>query len=1574
MTHRSLISKASSLFLVFGLTLTSLGTSPLNAEDISLGSTEMNYPVEGQSPQPEAGAEDITAEPVTTYTVTLPYIEGYSYKYDEVHVQAESEENEEDISIESEDEKEDILLTYASLEEVEFSIQEEEGFAPIDHIKLYNPEDDEKTAIPYRETETGEYVFTMPENDVYVEVTPGKAGDIPETAAPAPEPEPAPEPAPEESVTVETTAVPAAEEVPQAEEPAVEEALPQETQLETTAPVAEDSNQQQTTYTAETDTDGTPTQGSIEQVADLTVALNDGSFDPKKDFTNIDVDPSSQSIAYVSDDVMISVEGKYSSIYRVDTSGGKFWFVLRPVIVSAAAQPAQAPAAEDNEAPAPAEEAQEAPETDAPRTDAAQTDAPQADTPQTDAAQTDAAQTDAAQTDAPQEEASPAEAQEIQMKPEEESAQNEDGDTLSEYTASYTIDLLADRENPDAPLTGAIVTFKDPESGEEVGSANANEEAKVVFNSVEEDPSRTLTAVLNTPPAGYVMDDTEYTVKKDGSTTMLLTGITGSIQIITQKIDDAYPERTFVLKKASGDAEDVTVKTNDKGVATTDDSLPYGNWNIYENDKLVAATIINEYNGISLVYVDAEGNSTSKQVSVTITDKDKNVIAGDTVSIFKIFKASDTEFTSPVRMYKINGEGTETSECDQFKMDEDGSIQMAGSLENGDYVLKETTAPAGYKLNDKPVAFTVKDNVAAYSITIAHVKVTPGEAPEPEEGAKHTIDVVNTVADSDGKKLSGVTFELYKSGGKKKIDEAVSGEDGIASFTDVPDGKYVLKETSVPEFYAANLAEDGEAITLSGADLEIDCEHHLSSFTLVRLFREKEDAAKTTKVSGVKYLVAPATEENTESVALAAQIAEIRSAEKTNLETLNALEDGAVKDDLLSSYGASSAGAMKNQIAQAASEHGYSDITSAGDTYTTDEDGSFLVMYNGSDAHTGLLHGTKYTVTEIDISGASVQSLQPDTTVHEVAVDDRGLVSVKEGEKGYAGTLKVITGKAAQTLATVEIRAYKTDGTTLLAGAKFTLTDKDGNVIDEWTSKEKAHTVINLEAGSYDVNEVEAPESYVPVEPIRFEITEADYGSVSTCNVIHEKVYHDVSLIDGDTKEPVIGANITVTDESGATVDTWETTKEPHRLEVVPAVKKSDGTYTPVYFIEASAIKLPEGYASNTTQVSIYSQETGTVSSTTIKAYKIASRAYVVDSDGKHIAGAKMKVLDESGKTIDTWTSDGKSFHQMYLPIGSYTLSQESTPDYFLKGSDMKFSIKDTKSYQTVTMVNKYITVSFNKVDAETNKALSGAVITVKDESGKTAVDVNGKEITWTTDGTAHKAIMKAGKYTVVEESAPAGYTKAADVEISIDNVTENQSVTISDSKIFINVYKVDAVSNKSLTGAALVLKDASGNTIDSWTTDGKEHKVTVPAGTYRLTETTAPAGYELAKDIDITVTNTTEAQNFYMYDYPKDTTVNLTGKTRTKSKVVKAAAAATQAAASTATADGKGGSNVTSNPSKTGDYNRYIYALALIVLGMALACLFFIWRGRVKDNKKADKDENKDENKDKSTEESKKE
>ena len=60
-------------------------------------------------------------------------------------------------------------------------------------------------------------------------------------------------------------------------------------------------------------------------------------------------------------------------------------------------------------------------------------------------------------------------------------------------------------------------------------------------------------------------------------------------------------------------------------------------------------------------------------------------------------------------------------------------------------------------------------------------------------------------------------------------------------------------------------------------------------------------------------------------------------------------------------------------------------------------------------------------------------------------------------------------------------------------------------------------------------------------------------------------------------------------------------------------------------------------------------------------------------------------------------------------------------------------------------------------------------------------------------------------------------------------------------------------------------------------------HKMNLAAGTYTLTEVTAPDGYEVAETVIFTVTDSMEVQTVKMYDAPKDGTTDLTGKTTTK-------------------------------------------------------------------------------------------
>lgn len=68
-------------------------------------------------------------------------------------------------------------------------------------------------------------------------------------------------------------------------------------------------------------------------------------------------------------------------------------------------------------------------------------------------------------------------------------------------------------------------------------------------------------------------------------------------------------------------------------------------------------------------------------------------------------------------------------------------------------------------------------------------------------------------------------------------------------------------------------------------------------------------------------------------------------------------------------------------------------------------------------------------------------------------------------------------------------------------------------------------------------------------------------------------------------------------------------------------------------------------------------------------------------------------------------------------------------------------------------------------------------------------------------------------------------------------------------SNASIEVLKTDA-DGKALSGATLQVKNSSGTVIDTWTTDGQNHKISnLSSGTYTLSETAAPNGYKLSTE-----------------------------------------------------------------------------------------------------------------------------
>lgn len=167
-----------------------------------------------------------------------------------------------------------------------------------------------------------------------------------------------------------------------------------------------------------------------------------------------------------------------------------------------------------------------------------------------------------------------------------------------------------------------------------------------------------------------------------------------------------------------------------------------------------------------------------------------------------------------------------------------------------------------------------------------------------------------------------------------------------------------------------------------------------------------------------------------------------------------------------------------------------------------------------------------------------------------------------------------------------------------------------------------------------------------------------------------------------------------------------------------------------------------------------------------------------------------------------------------------------------------------------VNIVEEKGSLTINKVDAETGKALAGVTYRLYDSAGKKVADV-----TTGADGKAVLADLPQGRYSYQEISAPSGYVvDNTKYQITISatalNITAKRTNALAKGSI--TVRKVE-VTGSPLAGAELLLETSAGG--KTWTEVGRvttdntgiaKWENLKTGVQYRVTETKAPAGYTL--------------------------------------------------------------------------------------------------------------------------------
>ena len=494
---------------------------------------------------------------------------------------------------------------------------------------------------------------------------------------------------------------------------------------------------------------------------------------------------------------------------------------------------------------------------------------------------------------------------------------------------------------------------------------------------------------------------------------------------------------------------------------------------------------------------------------------------------------------------------------------------------------------------------------------------------------------------------------------------------------------------------------------------------------------------------------------------------------------------------------------------------------------------------------------------------------------------------------------------------TTHFEFNKTDvtGDKEVLGAQLTITDEIGNIVDQWVSTEKPHSIEGLVVGeTYTLSETVTAKDYVKASDIRFTVKSS--SELETVTMKDKQVSFTKTDITGEKE--VEGATITVKEkETGNIVDEWISTKESHFINGLEEGK----TYI------LSETVSPEGYVKSTDIEFTVSKDKVDQKVNMKDKQVIISKSMV---GGDEVVGSSMQILDEEGNVVDEWISEGKEHYASNLEEGhTYTLHEDLAPTGLNLANDIVFAVTEEKENQKVEMVDTVNQVSKVKEDGTLLKDAELTVVSMKTkqivdkwisgqhifdltddmksqlaENGKVGMYVDDEDSTVTysisknkddytlmivkdgvttysnidLDGneTTHRieGLVAGETYILRETKTPDGYATFEEQEFIADE-NKDTLLKMTDEDTKVEVSKQDITTKKELPGAHLKVTDEEGNTVDEWVSKEESHiiKNLVAGKSYTLTETIAPAKYKIAESVNFKVEDTGAVQKVIMYD-----------------------------------------------------------------------------------------------------------
>ena len=1010
-----------------------------------------------------------------------------------------------------------------------------------------------------------------------------------------------------------------------------------------------------------------------------------------------------------------------------------------------------------------------------------------------------------------------------------------------------------------------------------------------------------------TPPVGYLLDEEEHDVNCNYEGDQVET-----VKRNTVSKEDVIKQPFQLIKAADNDKTDadllkgagfsaylissLTVKddgsydfTNATPIVLTEDGktemftdergyacsipIPYGRYIVREtttphnfmpvDDFIVTVTENSSTPQVWRVLLDDEFKAKLKIVKQDDETKQPVLLAN---TEFKVYDLDAKKYVEQVTTYP------NTVVHKSYFTDENGYLILPESLKCGNYRIEEVSAPDGYTQNTQYVEIKVDKNTA------------------------YQMDSVS------GDAIITVTYENHPVKGKLVIHK--SGET-LKSFKK----DFVYEETSLEgaefEIYAA------EDIFTPDHQVDEQGNRHViyAKDTLVKTVTTNKNGEAVIKdlplgKYRVKETKAPAgfvlnpdnqevsfiyKDQNTPEIEEKLEFSNERQKVELSVEKQDAETGKALKGATFGLYNKEAISSGDKVIVKA--DTLLQEITS---------------NEKGKAAFTLDLPLGRYYVKELQAPAGYVSSdeiLEFDATYQGQDVKTIKLKSVKKNQP-----------------TTVEVTKADITTGTELDGASMSVLDKDGNVIDSWTSvKDSPHVIKRLQVGkTYILREELAPYGYLRATDVEFTISD-------TAEVQKVKMEDEVPvarlLVN---KKGEFLDSVSLLDNAKGMIEhlfnyvTGNLTDVTFNVYAAEAIRAADGVSADYYAADelvgsittdgngiAQMDNLPLGryyiveketshgyvldnepryvdltYRDQDTPLVTYSADWQNarqrVQVEVLKKEKDSDKVlygaifglYAADD----IVSSKGKVLLAKDTLIELKTTDedGKIQFVADLPIDSrYYIKELAAPDGYVTDQEpQEFTFEYQGSGTSVaeyafTFEDEQTTVELSKADLTDKKELPGASLKVTDEDGNTVDE-------WVSKEEAHiiKGLIVGKKYKMTETKPADGYVTAESIEFTVENTKEVQKHQMLDDVTKVEISKKDITDSSEVPGAKLIILDKDGKKVESWTSKDKPHMVEkLPVGEYTLREEQAPDGYLIAEDVKFTVKDTGKVQKVKMKD-----------------------------------------------------------------------------------------------------------